>query len=78
MSAGLARLVAEAIVLAGGEHQCAVLGHKWEFTGGVSCGCGSWEGCSVPVHECASCGDCDYGDNAEADETRLRCQEIRS
>jgi hypothetical protein len=29
--------------------------------------------CSVPVHECAVCGDCDYGDNPEADQTVRRC-----
>ena len=67
----LDRLVAEAGVIAGGEHPCTILGHKWQFSGGASCGCGS-DSCSVPVHEC-ECGDCDYGDNAEADEVRTNC-----
>ena len=67
----LERLAAEAVVLAGGEHPCGVLGHKWVFVGGANCGCEDG-GCSVPVHEC-HCGDCDYGDNAEADEIRKRC-----
>lgn len=72
---GLTRLVAEAIVLAGGEHQCATLGHRWIFTGGAACGCPDGA-CSVPVHECESCGDCDYGDNVVADQVRTRCAEI--
>lgn len=71
-SVALDRLIAEAIVLAGGEHQCAVLGHKWIHAGGANCGCPEGS-CSVPVHECESCGDCDYGDNADADEVRAGC-----
>lgn len=65
-------------MLAGGEHECAALGHRWEFIGGKNAGCelGSDCWCSVPVHECA-CGDCDYGDNVEADEIRVRCAEDR-
>ena len=60
---GLNRLVAEAIVLGGGEHQCAVLGHRWKSIGGRQCpfhedGCGN---ASQAVHECESCGDIDYG-----------------
>lgn len=68
----LERLAAEAVVLAGGDHPCRILGHRWVFAGGRNCGCGR-DACSVPVHECEACGDCDYGDNAEADETRERC-----
>jgi len=71
----LDRLLAEASVLAGGDHPCAVLGHKWKHVGGRNCGCpGVAGGCSVPVHECEACGDCDYGDNAEADEIKLECE----
>lgn len=69
----LDRLIAEAAVLAGGDHPCAVLGHKWEFSGGANCGCPDGA-CSVPVHECDACGDCDYGDNDEADEVRADCE----
>lgn len=69
----LDRLIAEASVLAGGDHPCAVLGHKWEFTGCANCGC-DCGGCSVPVHHCIACGVCDYGDNAEADDIREECQ----
>ena len=68
------RLIAEATVLAGGDHPCLILGHQWEFSGGASCGCPDGA-CSVPVHTCR-CGDCDYGDNAEADETREYCRLI--
>lgn len=61
--ADFARLIAEAQVLAGGEHQCAVLGHLWKSIGGRACpfhehGCGN----SQAVHECESCGDIDYGE----------------
>jgi len=73
MTTELDRLVAEAVVLAGGHHPCAILGHIWSFVGGANCGCGLNAHCSVPVHQCASCGDCDYGQNAEADEMRSEC-----
>lgn len=50
--------------------------HDWQHIGGCNAGCkpdiGDC-GCSVPVHECAKCGDCDYGDNAEAEKVRQRC-----
>jgi hypothetical protein len=68
----LERLIAEAGALAGGaEYPCSVLGHQWVSTGGANCGCPVGY-CSVPVRECA-CGDCDYGDNAEADKIRSVC-----
>lgn len=72
MTTEMDRLIAEATVLAGGEHPCAILGHKWFQIGGANCGCEDG-GCSVPVHECEACGDFDYGHNAEADEKRKRC-----
>jgi hypothetical protein len=79
----LIRLIAEATTLAGGKHPCAILGHKWQFTGGSNCGCegvhpdgGKWNGhWSVPVHKCESCGDYDYGDNDEARTIRGKCAE---
>lgn len=74
MTGSLERLVAEARVLAGGKHPCEVLGHVWKHRGGRNCGCDDRAGCSVPVHECEACGDCDYGENEEADEIRRRCQ----
>lgn len=72
----LTRLIAEAQVLAGGDHPCAILGHKWTHIGGRWCGCQGSEtwGCSVPVRECESCGDCDYGDNEDADEIKSECE----
>lgn len=76
MSAALIRLIAEASVAAGGEHPCTVLGHKWIFSGGANCGCPGGL-CSISVYECEACGDCDYGNNAEAIETREDCA-IRS
>lgn len=69
----LDRLIAEASVLAGGIHPCAILGHKWVSIGGMNAGCYCGQ-CSAPVHQCESCGDCDYGENAEADEIRLECE----
>jgi hypothetical protein len=71
----LTRLVAEASVLAGGEHPCAILGHRWTSLGGANCGCVYGE-CSVPVNEC-ECGDCDYGENEDADRIRAECRERR-
>jgi len=60
----LNRLLAEAVVLAGGEHQCAVLGHNWKSIGGRACPFGEGCGNSQAVHECESCGDVDYGERA--------------
>jgi len=52
---------------------CAEVGHRWKHIGGANCGCP--DGCcSVPVHECASCGACDYGENEEAADMRARCE----
>lgn len=58
------RLIAEAMVLAGGQHQCEVLGHKMKSIGGRACpfheeGCGN---ASQTVYECESCGETDYGE----------------
>lgn len=75
MTTPLERLAAEAAVLAGGTHPCAVLWHKWRQIGGSWCGCHEHASCSVPVHECEACGDCDYGENDEADEIRVRCKQ---
>lgn len=52
-------------------------GHDWQTIGGCNAGCSEWCGCSVPVHECSRCGDCDYGDNHHADEVRSACKEMR-
>lgn len=54
---------------------CAATGHDWRHIGGKNAGCCDDCGCSVPVHECAKCGDCDYGDNTEAVRTLSRCNE---
>lgn len=70
-------LIAEATSLAGGEHDCFVLGHRWKFVGGRSCGCEDRGGCSVPVYRCEGCGDYDYGNNQEADEVRRLCERPR-
>ena len=53
---------------------CAEVGHRWKSSGGCNAGCAEWCGCSVPVHECEVCGDCDYGDNRWAAETRDECR----
>jgi len=74
----LIRLVEEAKVLAGGKHPCNILGHVWIFSGGSNCGCLGANrdrgDCSIPIYECNSCGDYDYGDNEEAKEIREKCR----
>ena len=47
--------------------------HDWKSRGGANAGCSKDCCCSVPVHECAMCGDCDYGDNADAREIIAEC-----
>lgn len=49
--------------------------HDWKSRGGCNAGCHKDCQCSVPVHECTRCGDCDYGQNEEADEVRRECRE---
>lgn len=48
-------------------------GHDMQSTGGCNAGCDPDCGCSVPVHRCTRCGDCDYGENPEAIEIRQAC-----
>jgi len=60
----LTRLIAEASVLAGGEHPCETLGHKWKQIGGRACPFHDGDGCgmtSQPVYTCDFCGEIDYG-----------------
>ncbi len=54
---------------------CLAVGHDWKHIGGCNAGCQLDKDCccSVPVHQCTKCGDCDYGDNPEADEKRAHC-----
>ena len=52
---------------------CREYGHDWHLLGGANAGCGDDCSCSVPVYECRKCGDCDYGQNAEAETVRVRC-----
>lgn len=56
---------------------CRQLGrHTMRYIGGCNAGCHEDHCCcSVPVHECAVCGACDYGDNPEADQVRADCAE---
>jgi hypothetical protein len=59
------RLLAEASVLAGGVHQCDVLGHVWITNGGRQCPYAndmSEPNCSQSVYVCSSCDAQDYGD----------------
>lgn len=68
------------------ELTCSERGHKMQSTGGMNCGCTFEDdagqlllgSCSVPVHHCTRCGDCDYGDNDEAIEIRRVCEDIRN
>ena len=41
---------------------CAEVGHRWKLLGGANASCCRDCSCSVAVHECEVCGDCDYGD----------------
>jgi hypothetical protein len=57
---------------------CSEVGHRWEFRGGCNVGCEEMDkdcSCSVSVHECSVCGDCDYGQNPEREEVLKRCAE---
>ena len=54
---------------------CREVGCDMRFMGGCNAGCDDGCNCSVPVHQCIRCGDCDYGDNPEANETRAQCAE---
>ena len=62
----------EALEQSAKSESCLKLGHDWIFSGGKNCGCVDGD-CSVPVHKCSRCGDCDYGDNAEADRLKESC-----
>jgi hypothetical protein len=55
------------------QHPCAE-GHAWVHMGGRNAGCSAGCYCSVPVYSCERCGDCDYGDNAEAEEQIAKCK----
>lgn len=55
---------------------CREMGcHDLQSIGGTNAGCERDCSCSAPVLQCTRCGDCDYGDNAEAEETRRKCAE---
>lgn len=57
---------------------CAEIGScDWQHTGGCNAGCDPSCTCSVPVHVCRRCGDCDYGRNADASEVRRECAGAR-
>lgn len=53
---------------------CREVGHRWASVGGANCGCDDGE-CSIPVYECKVCGECDYGENAEAAAVKRNCME---
>lgn len=52
-------------------------GHDYVSMGGCNAGCHHDCACSVPVHQCSRCGDCDYGDNREATDIRRECIDLR-
>lgn len=52
---------------------CVEVGHRWKHIGGCNAGCDPDCYCSIPVHKCEVCGQCDYGDNAEAREVLAEC-----
>jgi hypothetical protein len=55
--------------------KCSETGHNWEHIGGANAACCDTCNCSIPVYQCSKCGDCDYGDNPEADTHKKRCAE---
>jgi len=55
---------------------CKEVGHTWIFYGGRNAGCSGTCQCSIPVYFCPKCGDCDYGDNKEANELIADCAEF--
>lgn len=61
---------------------CAQNGHDWRSDGGCNASCDLAAdggcGCSVPVHVCSKCGDCDYGQNAEAEQIGETCRTKRA
>jgi hypothetical protein len=54
-------------------YDCSQGGHKWEFAGGMNCGCEDGS-CLISVNRCIYCGDYDDGENEEADEIRKECK----
>lgn len=58
---------------------CAEVGHHWKHLGGCNAGCDLDRDCtcSIPVHECRRCGDCDYGENREGRRVRADCARHR-
>ncbi|TCU34121.1 hypothetical protein [Rhizobium azibense] len=54
--------------------QCREKGHTWKFLGCTNAGCNRDCGCSVDVHQCIVCGDCDYGETDAADDVRKACE----
>jgi hypothetical protein len=61
----ISRLIAEAVVLGGGKHQCAELGHDWISEGGRQCPRSTdlySPNCSQTVYVCRACGWEDYGE----------------
>lgn len=54
---------------------CRTHGHDFQSIGGCNAGCHEDCSCSIPVNTCTKCGDCDYGQNADAIETRRGCAE---
>lgn len=58
---------------------CSAGRHNWQLIGGRNAACARGIDdchCSVPVHQCADCRDCDYGDNAEATEIIEQCAKL--
>lgn len=55
-----------------------IAAHDMRHIGGCNAGCGDDCRCSIPVHVCARCGDCDYGDNPEADQKKADCARRRA
>lgn len=57
---------------------CAQGDHRWKRIGGCACCCDLGDNihgeCSLPVHECEECGDCDYGDNADSAKIKAECK----
>jgi hypothetical protein len=57
---------------------CLTVGCDLQHIGGRNAACSDDCACSVPVRVCTKCGDSDYGDNPEAEQTMADCAARRA
>lgn len=52
--------------------------HDMKHIGGCNAGCDELCVCSIPVHKCTRCSECDYGENEEARRIVADCKDRRT